>query len=70
MTSARPLRIAVVGLIALVPVSLYAISRSDPAVAFSVLCVLLITGSLYLMFGPAESETSAPTTEPPPGGRG
>lgn len=64
MASPRPVRIAAVGSLALVPVVLYAIGRSDPLVAFSVVCVVLIAGSLYLMFGPAESE-SAPRAEPP-----
>jgi len=65
MESPRPILVAAVGSVALVPVALFAIGRSEPMIALSMLCVLLITASLYLMFGPAESDAEpAPAAEP------
>ena len=43
-----------IGLVALLPVAAYMLSDSI-VVALSLVCVLLIVGSLYVMFGPAEA---------------
>lgn len=39
-----------VGLLALASVAAFWIGRGEPVVALSAVCVLLIVGSLYLMF--------------------
>ena len=59
MATASPWQIALVSLLALVPVALFMIGRADPRVLLSAGCVLLIAGSLYYMF--AGSEASATT---------
>lgn len=49
----------VVGLLALlpvVPVTLYILDRSTTYVALSLVSVLLVTASLYLMFSPDEND--------------
>jgi hypothetical protein len=48
-----PRNISVVGLVALLPVAAYTLSEST-VVALSLACVLVIVGSMYTMFGPAE----------------
>lgn len=40
----------VIGLLALASVASFWVGRSEPVVALSAVCVLLIVGSLYLMF--------------------
>lgn len=57
MVSLR-LGLASLGSIALIPVVLYAIGRSEPVVALSVVSVLLIAASLYLMFSPHAQDES------------
>ena len=47
-----PRNISIVSLAALAPVAAYALG--DAVVALSLVCVLVIVGSLYTMFGPAE----------------
>ena len=39
-----------IGLLALASVAAFWIGRDDPVVALSAVCVLLIVGSIYLMF--------------------
>jgi hypothetical protein len=46
--------IGLLGLLALVPVGLFALARSEPAVALSAVCVLLIVASLVTMFRPVD----------------
>jgi len=41
---------------AVAPVVWFALDRSAAIVGLSVVCVALVTGSLYLMFGPTESQ--------------
>jgi hypothetical protein len=48
-----PRNVSIVGLVALLPVAAYMLSESS-VVALSLACVLVIVGSLYTMFGPAE----------------
>lgn len=57
MVSVNPTQPAVVGLLALVPVAVFAVLRPAPIVVLSALCVALIAGSLYVMFGSTEAET-------------
>ncbi len=59
MATASPLKIALLSLIALVPVALFIAGRSDPRVLLSAGCVLLIAGSLYYMFSGSEEPTVA-----------
>lgn len=59
MASISPTRPAGMGLLALLPVAVYAVLRPEPIVILSALCVGLIAASLYLLFGPAEAETDA-----------
>lgn len=56
MVSFTPRLLPVVGLLALVPVALFALGRADPAVALSLVSVVVVAASLYLMFLPGESE--------------
>jgi len=46
--------VAVLAALPLVPVALYIADRSTPYVALSLVSVLLIVASLYLMFSPTE----------------
>lgn len=48
--------IPLIGLAALVPVVIYAVGRGDAWIAFSVVCVLLIVGSLRWMTKGSEEE--------------
>jgi hypothetical protein len=43
------------GLLALLPVVAYLFARGELVVAFSVVNVLLIVGSVYLMFAPVDT---------------
>ena len=52
--SVSPRLLALVGLLAMVPVALFALGRSAPEVVLSLVCVLLIVGSLVVMFSPLE----------------
>ena len=56
MASVNPTRPAAVGLLALVPVAVYAVLRPAPIVVMSALCVALVAGSLYVLFGATEAE--------------
>jgi hypothetical protein len=47
--------IGLIGLLALVPVALFALARSEPVVALSAVCVLLIVASLVTMFRPVDA---------------
>lgn len=47
-----PRRGALVGLLALVPVALFAADRGEPVVAVALVNVLLIAGSLYVALSP------------------
>lgn len=55
MATVNPSRPAALGLLALVPVAVYA-AGGRPVVALSAACVLLIVGSLYTMFGAVEPQ--------------
>jgi hypothetical protein len=46
---------ALATLLALVPVAVFLTERSDPVVALSLVSVVVIAGSLYGLFGPAEA---------------
>ena len=48
-----PRTISFIGLVALLPVAAYMLSDSF-VVALSLVCVLVIVGSMYTMFGPSE----------------
>jgi hypothetical protein len=61
MTTVNPLHPAALGLLALLPVAVYAVLRPASVVVLSAVCVGLIAGSLYLLFGATEAETSAET---------
>lgn len=52
--STDPRRLTLLALLALLPVAAFLLGRSQLAV-LSAACVLLIAGSLYHMFGPAEA---------------
>ncbi|MFB6141721.1 MAG: cytochrome-ba3 oxidase subunit [Halorientalis sp.] len=51
-----PQRLSVLGLLALVPAAVYLVASGAWVVAFGVVNVLLIVGSLYHMLSPAGSE--------------
>lgn len=59
MATASPGQIALVSLVALVPVAIFMTGRSDPRAALAAGCVLLIAGSLFYMFRGSERTTSA-----------
>lgn len=50
---------AVLALAALVPVVAFAVDRAVPVVALSAACVVVIAGSLYLMFAETEPAEAA-----------
>ena len=50
--STDPRRLTLLSLLALVPVAAFLLGRSTLA-ALSAVCVVVIAGSLYWMFGPA-----------------
>lgn len=52
--STDPRRLSLLALLALLPVAAFLLGRSTLA-ALSAVCVLVIAGSLYQMFGPAEA---------------
>lgn len=52
--STDPRRLALLGLLALLPVAAFLLGRSMLG-ALAVVCVLVITGSLYRMFGPTQA---------------
>ncbi|MFB6354486.1 MAG: hypothetical protein ABEJ92_10425 [Halobacteriales archaeon] len=56
--STDPRRYAVLALLALVPVALFGLGRS-PVAVLSAVCVLVIAGSLYAMFGPSQRPAPA-----------
>lgn len=49
-----PRLMAMVGLLALAPVAAFAVMKPAAIVWFSAACVVLIVGSLYLVFGPVD----------------
>ena len=52
---------AALGLLALVPVALFLLDRSETFVAFALVNVVIISSSVYLMFGGTEgSDESEP----------
>lgn len=52
--STDPRRLTLLALLALVPVAAFIVGRSTIAV-LSAVCVVLIAGSVYHMFGPAQA---------------
>jgi hypothetical protein len=56
MPDVTPKHAALLALVALLPLVAFALDRGAFVVVLSVVCVLLIAGSLLLMFGPSESE--------------
>jgi len=59
MAPDRTQLITMLTLLLVIPVSLFVLDRSATLVfALSVPCVLLVAGSLYLMFGPVEEPHS------------
>ncbi|MFB6080202.1 MAG: cytochrome-ba3 oxidase subunit [Haloferacaceae archaeon] len=56
MASVNSTRLAALGLLALVPVAVYAVLRPAPIVVLSALCVSLIAGSIYVLFGSGDGE--------------
>jgi len=54
MSRTSPRRLALLALLALVPIAAYTVDREAPFVALTTVCVALIVVSLHLMFGPAE----------------
>lgn len=52
--STDPRRLTLLGLLALVPVAAFVLGRSTIGI-LAAACVLVIAGSLYRMFGPAEA---------------
>ncbi|MFB6157494.1 MAG: cytochrome-ba3 oxidase subunit [Haloferacaceae archaeon] len=59
MATVNPAHPAAVGLFALLPVAVYAVSGSASVVALSAVCVLVIAGSLYVMFGADDRRSAA-----------
>lgn len=59
----NPRRATIIALAALVPVWLYALGVHGglPVAIASSTCVVLITGSLYLMFGPHDEGAADPS---------
>ncbi|MDZ7700803.1 MAG: hypothetical protein U5J98_01355 [Halobacteriales archaeon] len=55
--SLDPRRLTLLSLLALAPVAAFLLGRSMRA-ALAVVCVLLITGSLYQMFGPSQAASA------------
>lgn len=55
--STDPRRLTLLSLLALVPVAAFLLGRSTLA-ALAVACVVVITGSLYWMFGPAQAPSA------------
>jgi len=51
---------ALAALVALVPVALWLTTRSTPVVALALVNVVLIAGSIYMMFGPAAGGHGGP----------
>ena len=49
-----------IALLAILPVVGYLLGRSATVVALSALCVVIIAGSLYAMFGPSDAADGAP----------
>jgi len=59
MNSPSPQRLTVLALLALVPVVAFIVGDASPIVALSLVSVLIIGGSLYLMFSPSEADVAA-----------
>jgi hypothetical protein len=53
--SLRPRLLPIVGLLALLPVGVYALAVS-PIVVLSLVSVVIVAASLYYLFSPAESD--------------
>jgi predicted PurR-regulated permease PerM len=58
MVDVRPRLVALLSALGLVPVVYYMQGTGRPVVWAAIVCVLLITGSLVLIFGPAEDPTA------------
>ena len=61
MATVSPWQITILTLLALVPVALFMTGRSEPRVVLSAGCVLLIAGSLYVMFSGSEAAATTAT---------
>lgn len=62
MAPDRTQLVTMLTLLLVIPVALFVLDRSTLfVVALSVPCVLLITGSLYVMFGPVEDSHATNT---------
>ena len=59
MTPDRTRLVAALMLLSLVPVGAFVADRAVTYVALAAVCVLLVTASLYLLFGPADEPTAA-----------
>ena len=59
MFAATQRQIVLLGALALVPVATYVADTGATVVGLSGVCVLLIVGSLWTMFGPAENGAHA-----------
>lgn len=64
MSTVNPTQPAALGLLALVPVAAYALSRGAAVVALSGVCVLLIAWSLYTAFGADEDGATDESSTP------
>lgn len=50
-------------LLGLVPPAIFIVDRNAPIIGFSLVSVLVIAASLYVMFGPGEAESHAHVDE-------
>jgi len=63
MNLPSPRKLAAVALLALLPVVAYILGRTSPVVALSLVSVLIIGFSLYLMLSPSETEVAPANTK-------
>lgn len=54
MAGPSPRLVGLLALLGLLPVGYYLVATGRTVVAFSLVCVLVIAASVYLVFGPAE----------------
>lgn len=59
--SVSPRVIILLSLLAIIPVALYITTKNEPVSVIAILNVLIITVSLFLLTGPAQT-TESPTT--------
>lgn len=62
MATVRPVQPLVVALLALVPVLAFMLLRPAPSVVLSVVSVVLIGASVYVMFGPTDAAAADHTS--------